>query len=227
MPDAVITKAALARELSLSKPAVTNYVRRGMPVRPDGRLNRREALAWIRSHVDPHHASKGAAVASAVQRRTTARGTDDELPAPYRTILKCRSEHHAAACFGALQMLYRMPASAASLAVASGASIPSAFALYRALIIAAIPVVAEVAELAEDEVWIDTRALHDIDWPVLAATVGATFDAAECEAHVRATFGESADAPQRASVARQDTPGSRSERHHFLELGAVADVKQT
>ncbi len=116
---------------------------------------------------------------------------------------------------------------AASLAVAAGAPIPAAFALYRALILAAMHQVAEVAELPEDEVSIDTAALVAVDWHRLAATVGATFDAAACEAHVRATFGESADAPQRASVARQDTPGSRSERHHFLELGAVADVKQT
>ena len=115
------------------------------------------------------------------------------MPPAYRAILKCKSEHHAAACFGALKMAYALPASAASLAVAAGASIPAAFALYRALVLAAMHQVAEVAELGEDEVSIDTAELAAIDWTALAARVGATFDEAACEAHVRKCFG--GDAP--------------------------------
>ena len=188
----IITKVQLARELGVGKSAVSNYVRRGLPVRPDGRLNRAEALAWVRRHVYPHHAGRGAAVAGRAQRtgRSPANGSDDGVPPAYRAILKCKSEHHAAACFGALKMAYTLPASAASLAVAAGASIPAAFALYRALVLAAMHQVAEVAELGEDEVSIDTAELAAIDWTALAARVGATFDEAACEAHVRARFGD-------------------------------------
>ena len=41
----IITKVQLARELGVGKSAVSNYVRHGLPVRPDGKLNRTEALA--------------------------------------------------------------------------------------------------------------------------------------------------------------------------------------
>ncbi len=62
--DAVISKAQLSRQLGVSRAAVTSYVRRGMPVDFDGKLNSAEALAWVNNHVEPHHADRGAAVAA-------------------------------------------------------------------------------------------------------------------------------------------------------------------
>jgi phage terminase Nu1 subunit (DNA packaging protein) len=61
---AVISKSQLAQELGVTRGAVTGYVRRGIPVRSDGKLNRAEALAWIRGRVEPHHADRGAALAA-------------------------------------------------------------------------------------------------------------------------------------------------------------------
>ena len=61
---AVVSKSQLAQELGVTRGAVTGYIRRGIPVRSDGKLNRAEALAWIRGRVEPHHADRGAAVAA-------------------------------------------------------------------------------------------------------------------------------------------------------------------
>lgn len=46
----IITKAALADELSISRPRVSQYVKAGLPVRSDGRLNRADALNWLNSN---------------------------------------------------------------------------------------------------------------------------------------------------------------------------------
>ena len=44
----IITKSALAAELGLSKGRISQYVTAGLPVRPDGKLDRDEALAWVK-----------------------------------------------------------------------------------------------------------------------------------------------------------------------------------
>ena len=49
----VITKAELARELDLSPPRISQLCKLGLPVRPDGKLNRAEVLAWMKGNVDP------------------------------------------------------------------------------------------------------------------------------------------------------------------------------
>lgn len=43
----VTTKAALAAELGITKARVSQYVKRGMPVRSDGKLDRESAVKWI------------------------------------------------------------------------------------------------------------------------------------------------------------------------------------
>ncbi len=45
---AITTKAALAAELKISKARVSQYVKAGLPVRSDGKLNREQALNWIK-----------------------------------------------------------------------------------------------------------------------------------------------------------------------------------
>jgi hypothetical protein len=47
----VITKAELARELDLSRARITQLCRIGLPVRTDGKLNRAEAVAWVKANV--------------------------------------------------------------------------------------------------------------------------------------------------------------------------------
>ena len=65
---AVISKAELSRQLGVSRAAVTGYVRRGLPVNTDGKLNSAAALAWVNNHVEPRHADRGAAMAAEAPR---------------------------------------------------------------------------------------------------------------------------------------------------------------
>lgn len=51
MADATITKAELARELDLSRARISQLCKIGLPVRPDGKLNRAEAVAWVKANV--------------------------------------------------------------------------------------------------------------------------------------------------------------------------------
>lgn len=53
MADNVITKAECSRELGLSRARVTQLCEIGLPVRPDGKLNRMQALKWVKANVDP------------------------------------------------------------------------------------------------------------------------------------------------------------------------------
>lgn len=46
----IITKSALADELSISRARVSQYVKTGLPVRSDGRLNRADVLNWLNSN---------------------------------------------------------------------------------------------------------------------------------------------------------------------------------
>lgn len=51
MAEATISKAELARELDLSRARISQLCKIGLPVRPDGKLNRAEAVAWVKANV--------------------------------------------------------------------------------------------------------------------------------------------------------------------------------
>jgi hypothetical protein len=57
--SATISKGELAAELKLTRARVSQFVAAGLPVRPDGRLNRDEALAWCREHWRPNSGGWG------------------------------------------------------------------------------------------------------------------------------------------------------------------------
>ena len=50
-----ISKTELARRLKISKPRVSQLVRAGMPVLPDGKVDAAVALDWIARRTDPSH----------------------------------------------------------------------------------------------------------------------------------------------------------------------------
>ena len=52
MRNEVATKAKFARQQNVSRAMVTKWVCAGMPVRPDGRLDVREASAWLTAHTE-------------------------------------------------------------------------------------------------------------------------------------------------------------------------------
>ena len=49
----VITKAEFARELSLSRARISQLCKIGRPVRPDGKLNPAQAVAWVKANRFP------------------------------------------------------------------------------------------------------------------------------------------------------------------------------
>jgi phage terminase Nu1 subunit (DNA packaging protein) len=57
----VITKAELSEMLGISRPRVSQFVQLGMPVRPDGRLDRVAALQWVVRNIMPTLEGRGAA----------------------------------------------------------------------------------------------------------------------------------------------------------------------
>lgn len=64
----IITKAALAAELKVSKARVSQYVTAGLPVRGDGKLDRETALNWIGLNLRSGAShEKGPAKARAIQ----------------------------------------------------------------------------------------------------------------------------------------------------------------
>jgi hypothetical protein len=83
----VISKAALAAELRISRPRVSQYVAEGMPVRSDGKLNREEVLNWIGrnhvDHVDLTGQSKGVGRANALARDGGRRRQSTARPGSY------------------------------------------------------------------------------------------------------------------------------------------------
>jgi hypothetical protein len=58
----ILSKSALARELSISRERVGVYCERGMPTLPDGRLNRMAALAWVAANVNANASNARAQV---------------------------------------------------------------------------------------------------------------------------------------------------------------------
>ncbi|MGC8794895.1 MAG: hypothetical protein ACP5U2_16060 [Bryobacteraceae bacterium] len=54
-----ITKAELARRLRLSRGRISQLVCAGLPVRPDGRVNFREAEQWYQQNVSPEQGGWG------------------------------------------------------------------------------------------------------------------------------------------------------------------------
>ncbi len=57
--DHSITKANFAREIGVSKARVSQLVKLGLPVLPNGRLQRREARDWYRANITPPMIKRG------------------------------------------------------------------------------------------------------------------------------------------------------------------------
>ena len=52
----VVTKAELTEELRVSRPRVSQFIDRGLPVRPDGRIDLKIACRWIVANCEPGRA---------------------------------------------------------------------------------------------------------------------------------------------------------------------------
>lgn len=82
----VVSKAALAVELGISKARVSQYVKAGLPVRSDGRLDREAAVKWVAdNHADRLNGRTGGVTRATSIARTVkaARKPTPEAALPY------------------------------------------------------------------------------------------------------------------------------------------------
>ncbi|MHC2104406.1 hypothetical protein [Methylobacterium sp. CM6246] len=177
---AITTKAALAAELRISKSRVSQYVKAGLPVRSDGKLNRDDALNWInRTQSSQTQEDRGV-----VRARKLA---ETPLRKPSPPVLVDGYEPELAI---ARSIIGSAEAVVAQSAVAAGASIELAYVLSvmvaNALDDAASDALAHrgfegfakgytVGELC------GTAEFPGPDWAALADRTDATFDEDACE----------------------------------------------
>ena len=70
----LVSKSEFAQTLRVSRARVSQYVKQGLPVRPDGLLDLDEALNWVTRNVEPDADGGGASVvASELLRGRAAR----------------------------------------------------------------------------------------------------------------------------------------------------------
>ena len=95
----IISKAALAAELSVSKARVSQYLKSGLPERDDGKLDREAALHWIsqnlRSGAD-HRKGPARARALVPAKREVKPHGDFESAQRALVFMLCRDQHYIA-----------------------------------------------------------------------------------------------------------------------------------
>src|SRR5688500_5480156 len=77
----IITKAQLAREVNLTPSRISQMVPRGLPVRPDGKVDREVAIQWIRDNNLPHRGGWGMGLRHKDRTRPDVQDTT-QIPVP-------------------------------------------------------------------------------------------------------------------------------------------------
>lgn len=177
---AITTKAALAAELRISKARVSQYVKAGMPVRSDGKLNREEALRLVSTNqLSQTYEDKGA-----------NRARKLEKPAKHRPGAKPAVGNYDPEVAVARAIVGPAYTLIARTAVEMGVTIKVAYALAlrvasdlddygaKALVRCGFPGFAKTLTVGE---LCDIREFPDPDWPALAKKLGETFDEEACQ----------------------------------------------
>ena len=192
---AITTKAALAAELNISKARVSQYVKAGLPVRSDGKLNREDALNWInRTQLSQTYEDKGVGRArKLVDKPPTA-------PKPLRSsILSSRLfegeiGYDAHARMSVQHMVRVHPLIVAHAVLEAGGSLEVAYAAAYLAHSPTIQAANVVLHIMEHPWFEDLDApgqlrtpLREPDWKSLAETAGVPFDPAALKAYLDAT----------------------------------------
>ncbi|MCJ2011541.1 hypothetical protein [Methylobacterium sp. J-076] len=194
---AITTKAALAAELKISKARVSQYVKAGLPVRSDGKLNREQALNWInRTQASQTFEDKGALRArrltsgqpslrpAPTRHHPEEQGFDPRWPDAYEINAgKCQDFPSGCVVMGVMSMVYRAPAIAAIFAVEAGADPEFAYRLKQYVTLAMMMEAQETMERlgvrpfydGEELLWPSEHFL-ECDWPHLASKAGVPCD---------------------------------------------------
>ena len=93
-PDEIITKTALAKQLGVGRSCVAKYLKQGMPVREDGRLDKDAVLAWVAANVQQRISSenKGANRARRLTTSRTRKATSIELAEERARLVKAQAD---------------------------------------------------------------------------------------------------------------------------------------
>jgi hypothetical protein len=174
---AAITKARLAAELNVSKARVSQYVKRGLPVLGDGKVDLETAVKWVAdNHVALNSRDAGAnRAAKLVQRRRSAAA---------KSAARLTSTKGEEARTALLDVLAKIEAVTAYAAIQAGAAPSLAFLIADIARLEAMDIAARHLEaIGADEVDDLHGALGKVppspfapNWPAIAAEGGERFD---------------------------------------------------
>ncbi|WP_264047973.1 hypothetical protein [Methylobacterium flocculans] len=118
----ITTKAALADELGVTRARVSQYVKAGLPVRSDGKLERDEALNWLNRNVVGlnREQDRGVNRAARLAKPTKAKPKSPPEPEPFAPEDLVRAI--------VVAMIHRMDAVTAFAVIAAGGSAETAYA---------------------------------------------------------------------------------------------------
>ncbi|SER58285.1 hypothetical protein SAMN05216548_12710 [Faunimonas pinastri] len=200
----VITKAALAAELRVSKPRISQYCKRGLPVRGDGKIDREAALNWINRYcVSQTSADKGANRAQRIVREGGVKpatpkqsgrskpmpGLPKSVPHGLEPVDDCFNPFDQGALAVGMSLAYRTAGNATVVAVMAGAPMKIAYTIERLMKIAMMEAVASVCEglgpfegNADPDIW-NLEAFVKPRWEWLALQAGEPVDEAAWETY--------------------------------------------
>ncbi len=197
----IVTKEGFAREFGLTGSQVRQFVTLGMPLRADGRIDLAEAIAWLERTIKPMPLRRRPGAAGAVDRPSDPRGVGG-----FAVLGRIEGPLERGAVWMALANGYRTPEVAARLAVAAGAPMPLAYALFRALkthVVTDALAVLRAGRLDLDQDLVDPglwspEAFNEPDWTSLAAQAGEPVDADAWAEFADRTFGPEFKLPSAA-----------------------------
>lgn len=160
----VISKSQLAGELGISRARVSQYVKEGLPIRKDGKIDRESALNWIARNIVPADVDedKGAMRAGRLANGPARQDFSKGPPVPWlQPVHDAEDRFDKGVLFAVLAMARKIEALAAMAAHDAGA--PAAIAKLAGEIMA----VAFVEQACEFMVENDIGPFaHDCDAPI-------------------------------------------------------------
>ena len=170
----ITTKAALADELGVTRARVSQYVKAGLPVRSDGKLDRDEALNWLNRNVVGLNRGQD----RGVNRAARLAKPKKPQPLPVRPLAEPTAELDGVAIIA--ELVARSGAIAARTAVEAGATMQIAYALDQAVhvhlwLLAEQLLGIPAGTVTEFEAMVDSRIVPP-DWAALADAAGEALD---------------------------------------------------
>lgn len=171
----ITTKAALADELGVTRARVSQYVKAGLPVRSDGKLDRDEALNWLNRNVVGlnREQDRGVNRAARLAKPLKARMKPERYPPP-------PAEDELDGLSIIAELVAQSGAIAARTAAEAGATMQIAYAMDQAVCVHLWLLAEKLLGIPRGgdphfEKMVDSRIVSP-DWAVLADAAGEDLD---------------------------------------------------